>query len=88
MSDYTILFKPSVEKDLRSLPREMVEPILSRAFQLAEDPLPQKVKKLTGTERTYRIRAREYRIVYEIDTTKKVITILYIRHRRDAYRSF
>ena len=31
-------------------------------------------------------RVGDYRIIYEVDTKDKVVTIYYIRHRKDAYR--
>ena len=85
---YKIVLKPAVEKDFRSLPKNVLPRIFSVIENLEKEPFPPKVTKLEGTEKTYRIRVGNYRIVYEIEKAKKVITILYVRHRREIYRKF
>ena len=87
MASYNITFKPSVEKDLRPLPKSVVARVMERIEKLKDEPFPQQVVKLSGTERLYRIRVGDYRIVYEVDTEAKQITIHYVRHRREVYRA-
>ena len=86
MASYNLTYKPSVRKDLRPLPRTLVARVLERIESLRLDPLPRQTIKLSGSERLYRIRVGDYRIVYEIDTPGKQVTIHYVRHRRDVYR--
>ncbi|KJU83090.1 plasmid stabilization system protein, RelE/ParE family [Candidatus Magnetobacterium bavaricum] len=52
---------------------------------LGDEPRPYGSRKLTGRE-GWRIRGGSYRIIYEIDDYKKVVTILNIGHRKDVYR--
>jgi mRNA interferase RelE/StbE len=52
---------------------------------LEENPLPKGVKKLSGID-AYRIRVGDYRILYQINSKKKIIEIIAIAHRKDAYR--
>jgi mRNA interferase RelE/StbE len=33
----------------------------------------------------YRIRVGEYRIVYEVDDGEKLVDVMAVRHRQDAY---
>ena len=87
MSDYRIYFKPSVEKDLQELADSEVSIIMNRIEGLMVNPFPSRSIKLTGTKRTFRIRIRDYKVIYEVDKSEKRITVLYIRHRLDAYRS-
>jgi mRNA interferase RelE/StbE len=87
MASYSVDFKPSVHKDFRRLPRSVVERVMKRVEKLKNEPLPHGVEKLEGAERLYRIRVGDYRIVYEVDTQAKEIMILYVRHRREAYRA-
>ena len=63
MKVYKVITKPSVEKDFRSLPKTTLTKILSAIKNLSEDLFPGRVAKLEGTERTYRIRVGDYRIV-------------------------
>ena len=86
MDFYSINFKPSVEKDLRSLPKKFVSRAIESVEMLKANPFPRQALKLSGAERLYRIRAGDYRIVYDVDVQSKQITIHYIRHRREVYR--
>ena len=86
MGSYNIKFKPSVHKDLRRLPKAIVSRVVKRIEDLESEPFPHQSVKLSGTERLYRIRVGDYRIVYEVDTQVRQITIHYIRHRRQVYR--
>ena len=83
---YRINFKPSVEKDLKRVSKHVIAHILKRIAELATNPFPSACLKLTGAERLYRIRVGDYRIIYEMDSSAKVVTIHYVRHRRDVYR--
>jgi mRNA interferase RelE/StbE len=86
MASYKIILKPSVQKDFRSLSKTMVERVLNHIESLSENPFPPQSIKLENSERLYRIRVGDYRIVYSVDKEIKRITIQYVRHRRDAYR--
>lgn len=86
MANYKVILKPSVEKDLRSLPRSATARVLKRIESLEEDPLPRQSLKLAGAEALYRLRVGDYRIIYALDTQAKTVTVHYVRHRRDVYR--
>lgn len=87
MDEYHLLLKPSVLKDMQEIPTANAELILQHIGELASNPYPLHVAKLSGAHGTYRIRVRDYRVLYEIDTSEKCVTILAVKHRRDAYRS-
>ncbi|MCB4757276.1 MAG: type II toxin-antitoxin system RelE/ParE family toxin [Elusimicrobia bacterium] len=86
MASYKVIFKPSVEKDLRPLPKPYLSNIFKKIQDLETTPLPYNATKLTGTENLYRIRVGDYRIVYSIDHNVKQIVVHYVRHRREVYR--
>ena len=86
MGSYNLIFKPSVEKDLRPLSKSLVGRVIEHIERLRIDPFPRQAVKLSGAERLYRIRVGDYRIVYEVDVTAEQIVIHYVRHRREAYR--
>jgi mRNA interferase RelE/StbE len=86
MASYKVILKPSVEKDLRSLPREVVKRVFRRIERLKDDPLPRQSLRLSGAEQLYRIRVGEYRIVFGVDKEHLQVTIHHVRHRRDVYR--
>ena len=76
MSIYSVYFKPSVEKDLRGLPDLIVSQVMNRIEELISNPFPSNITKLIGTKSTYRIRIKDYRIIYEVDSKEKKITVL------------
>ena len=54
MASHRVLLKPSVEKDLRSLPKRTVGRLLLRIEALAADPFPRQFVKLAGAKALYR----------------------------------
>ncbi|MEJ2167874.1 MAG: type II toxin-antitoxin system mRNA interferase toxin, RelE/StbE family, partial [Desulfobacterales bacterium] len=63
MAAYRILFKKSVEKDFKVIPKNDLVKILERIETLAEDPRLPGCEKLTGQEK-YRLRQGRNRILY------------------------
>lgn len=86
MPPFRVVFKPSVEKDLRRVPKDAVQRILKAFERLGDDPFPRQAVKLSGADRLYRIRVGQYRVIYEADTRQRLVTIQYVRHRGTAYR--
>jgi mRNA interferase RelE/StbE len=87
MAFYRIEFKPSVQRDFRPIPKDIVSRIWEKIEALAEEPLPRGVVKISDSENLYRIRMGNYRIIYSIDHEARIVLIQNIRHRREAYRS-
>ena len=86
MASFDLQWRASTKKDLRGIPRDDVARIIATVAQLADEPLPRGSQKLGGSERTYRIRVGDYRIVYELLREAKVVEIQRVRHRKDVYR--
>lgn len=86
MASYRIEWKNSAYKELQKLPRQMITRIIAAVTDLSNDPYPSGVKKLIGSERSYRIRIGDYRVVYEIIENKLILEIVRVRHRKDVYR--
>ena len=86
MALYKVVSKPSVEKDLRSLPKSTMVRVLKQIDGLADDPFPRQTVKLEGGEGLYRIRVGDYRVIYGVDRDIKQVIIHHVRHRREAYR--
>lgn len=53
---------------------------------LARDPRPSGSRKLVGSERDWRLRVGDYRVLYEIEDAGKIVRVLHVNHRREAYR--
>jgi mRNA interferase RelE/StbE len=82
---YSILILRRAQKDLSSLPEEAYTRVRDAIRVLSEEPRPEGSRKLTARP-GWRIRIGAYRVIYEIDDTNHLITILHIGHRRDVYR--
>ena len=84
-SVWTIEFKRSAAKELQKLPRNAQILILDKIeTQLISDPYSG--EKLKGKFRgLWRLRAGDYRIIYEIIKDRIVIVVLKISDRKDAY---
>lgn len=86
MPPFNILLKPSIEKDLRKLPAAVVQQIFAAVERMAEKPSAPPDRKLSGTERTWRRRVGDYRIIYELDLPAHTVIIHHVRHRKEVYR--
>ncbi len=86
MESYSLVFKKSVAKDLRSIPNKDVKRILEQINILLENPRADGCIKLSGQEK-YRVRQGVYRIVYEIQDSELIITVVKVAHRGTVYKS-
>jgi mRNA interferase RelE/StbE len=87
MGSYRIEFKQSAEKDIRRIATALIPNILGRVEALSDEPTPRQSLKLSGSERTYRLRVGDYRVIYEVDPEAQTVVIYHVRHRREAYRA-
>ena len=85
MAKYKLKFAQSVKKDLRKIPNNDVSKILNLINSLLDDPYPNNVKKLSYNNK-FRIRFRNYRILYKILNNELIIYVLKISHRKDVYK--
>ena len=85
MASYKVEWKHSAVKELRDLPRDTVERILKAVKQLSDNPYPIGMRKLVGSEHTYRIREGNYRILYTVTASSLLVQIIRVGHRKDVY---
>ena len=86
MEFYKVEFAKSVRKDFKKIPQLEVGKILNAIFELAKDPRPPSSKKLKG-EKLYRIRIGNYRVIYEIQDERLLVSVIKLGHRKDVYKS-
>ena len=86
MAEYAIVFARSARKELQALDHTAAIRILKRIEVLAMEPRPSGVKKLEGAVDLWRIRVGDWRVVYRISDSKRLVDVIAVRHRRDAYR--
>jgi mRNA interferase RelE/StbE len=86
MASYSIEWKSASAKELRKLPKPVIARVVAAVEALAGDPRPDGVRKLAGSENTYRIRVGEYRVVYNIFDRRLVVEVVRVRDRKDVYK--
>lgn len=83
---YRVLLERAAERELSRLPTRLQHRVIAAIKLLADNPRPSGCRKLTGSDRDWRIRVGDYRIVYEIDDAAKEVRVNRVRHRREVYR--
>ncbi len=83
---YTLQFKPAALRQFEKLPRDAQKRIAARIAGLKENPFPAGCKKLSGIPDAWRIRAGDYRVVYQVRREILLVLVLTVGHRRDVYR--
>jgi mRNA interferase RelE/StbE len=83
---YEVAFKPSAFRSLANLPKPAQKRILVKIESLAEKPFPPGVKKLKGEEDLYRIRAGDYRVIYQVQSELLLVLVVRIGHRKEIYQ--
>ncbi|MGH9741994.1 MAG: type II toxin-antitoxin system RelE family toxin [Candidatus Acidiferrum sp.] len=74
------------QKEHNAIPSPAYELIEQHLLALRENPRPPGCKKLKDRAGAWRVRAGNYRIIYDIDDARAVVTVDTICHRKDVYR--
>jgi mRNA interferase RelE/StbE len=80
---YTVILIDEVKAALRDLPPALRREIGHKLFLLEED-LRGDVKKLKGSRNEYRLRAGNYRALFELEG--QTVTVYAVGDRKDIYR--
>jgi len=85
LSNYAVEVKPSARKELEALPDNVLARVVLKVEFLGDTPRPPGCKKLKGYKDQWRIRIGDWRVLYIIDDTLKLVSITRIAHRREVY---
>ncbi len=83
---YAVEFTRSALREFKSLERPVQRRIATHIDELANDPFPHGCKKLVGESDHYRIRIRDYRVIFRVEGRRLIVVVVKIGHRRDVYR--
>lgn len=74
---YQLTIRPRAEKHFAKLPKKLQEKVAGELKLLQQDPFQTglDIKKLAGTNKSYRLRVGEIRMIYQMDTTLKEIFV-------------
>lgn len=81
---YKILLEKRAERGLDSLESAIKKRVVECLLKLKNEPRFN-ARKLQGAKNTWRVRAGDWRIIYEIDDRNKEIKVYAIKHRSKAY---
>jgi mRNA interferase RelE/StbE len=82
---YKVVFRDDARKTFDRLDRTIRQQVGRAVDRLAENPRPGQATQLVGDPRTWRIRAGDWRILYEIHEEQVTVLILDVKHRSKAY---
>jgi mRNA interferase RelE/StbE len=85
MARYRVELTSAAARELRKLDRQDADRVTAAIRKLEDDPRPHGATKLSGRGE-YRIRVGDHRVIYEIDDSKVVVTVIKIGNRRDVYK--
>lgn len=72
-------------KSLAGLSRPDQQRVRAVIDLLSETPRPRNAVKLSGQDGVYRVRAGNYRILYEVHDARLVVQVVRLGHRPDIY---
>jgi mRNA interferase RelE/StbE len=82
---YEVRLDSRVARELRRIPASQAQRMLETIESLSTNPRPRQSTKLVG-QPGWRVRVGDYRILYEIDDEKNLVTVFRAGHRREVYR--
>ena len=85
MQTYKTSLSASARKDLDQLDHSLQIRIIKKLKALEANPRSQGAIKLSGSS-SWRVRVGDYRIIYEIQDSQLIVSVIKIGHRRDLYR--
>jgi mRNA interferase RelE/StbE len=83
---YKVSIKRSAVKEIEAIPQKKErQRIIHRIGQLADDPRPPGVQKLSGQNK-YRLRQGSYRIIYAIENKELIVMIVKVGQQKNVYK--
>jgi mRNA interferase RelE/StbE len=86
MTDYRVVLTPAADRQFGKLTLSAREMIAAALVTLAHNPRPAGCVKLTGAEDLWRIRIRQYRVIYQILDGQLLVIVVKMGDRKDIYR--
>ena len=83
---YEVRLLVTARRQLLGIPIRIRSRIAVAIRALADDPRPPGCKKLAGSSDYFRIRVRDYRVLYEVRDRDILVLVIKIGHRREVYR--
>ena len=85
LTQYRVELSKLARRQFEKLPCETASRLVPVILSLGDEPRPPGTRKLSGRE-AWRLRAGNYRIVYEIHDAVLLVLVVQVGHRREVYR--
>jgi len=83
---FILEWKEGAINQLQNLDSNLARRIYKKVDTLKNDPFTKNIKRLKG-EKAFRLRIGDYRVIFDIDQKKRIITILRLGHRKNIYKN-
>jgi mRNA interferase RelE/StbE len=83
---YQVLVTPKAQREIDGLEQKLRGQVLAKLTALGSNPRPSGCVKLAGEDDLWRVRVREFRILYEIQDKKLLVLVVKVDHRSEVYR--
>lgn len=84
---YEIHLVPAAARQLKKIKSNAEKKLIAESVRgLANDPFPSGFSSVEGLPDFWRIKAKEYRIVYTVNEKDQIIVVGRIAHRREGYK--
>ena len=86
MAASRVVLTPAAERQFARLSLQAREMIAAALVALARNPRPPACVKLAGAEDLWRIRVRQYRIIYQLLDDELLVVVVNIGDRNEVFR--
>ena len=86
MAAYRVVLAPAAERQFAKLSHQAREMIAAALVALGDNPRPPGCVELAGAEDLWRIRVRQYCVIYQILDDELIVVVVKIGDRKDVYR--
>ena len=81
---YEVLLHREASKELLELPGPIYRRIQAQLIELQTEPRPRRAAKLRGHDDLWRMRFGRYRVIFHVDDSEHVVTVVRIALRSEA----
>jgi mRNA interferase RelE/StbE len=81
-----VVLTPAAQWQFAKLSQQAREMVAAALLALAANPRPPGCVKLADAENLWRVRVRQYRVIYQILDDQLVVVVVKLGDRKDVYR--
>jgi len=86
VAEYRVELTPAAARQLAKFDGQAREMVAAAIVTLGANPRPPGCVKLSGADDLWRLRVRDYRVIYRILDDRLIVTVVKIGDRKNVYR--